>query len=240
MRWQPSPAGRKKRLRLANPLRPACLIPPKAAHARDSRLRWFFLSRSHLLISSRPGNEGPPEARKHCLRRHTQALLFTGLVGRRTLLSGRVEAKPVTTAGTKWSGWRGLCRGWGFFAAIWLSCEVPLAGRSISLTAAIQSDPLDVSPDLPGRNMERHMLGGRRTVADRVGGSLRPEREPPRCKDGVVRGASLSPMMLNCQKANPLHAPWSEARMGHLHSRRSRTHGAAAPPQPRALARPGA
>jgi hypothetical protein len=28
-------------LRLANPLRPACHIPPKAAHAYASRLRWF-------------------------------------------------------------------------------------------------------------------------------------------------------------------------------------------------------
>ncbi|MCK9588588.1 MAG: hypothetical protein M0Q93_04380 [Terrimicrobiaceae bacterium] len=36
-----------------------------------------------------------------------------------------VEAKAVTTAGTKWSGWRGLCRGWGCgaFAATWLHCE---------------------------------------------------------------------------------------------------------------------
>lgn len=34
--------------------------------------------KTHLLISSLPGNEGPPEALKHCLRRCVQALLFYG------------------------------------------------------------------------------------------------------------------------------------------------------------------
>ena len=46
------------------------------------RRRAFFSSRfpktSHLLISSHPGNEGPPEAAKHTPRQHAQALLFRG------------------------------------------------------------------------------------------------------------------------------------------------------------------
>jgi len=85
------------------------------------------------------------------------------------------------------------------FAATWLSCE-GVAGAFVNMRHPTRSarceEPLH-------RNMERLILGGRGTVADRVGGSLRPERGPSRCKDGVARGASPIRKMLNVQKAKP-------------------------------------
>jgi hypothetical protein len=89
---------------------------------------------NNLTLSSLPGNEGPPEARKHCFRRRARLSSAPGLDCRRTLLPGQGwQAKPVTTAGTKWSGWRGLCRGWGGRSS------PPLGLRAKAIAAAFPS-----------------------------------------------------------------------------------------------------
>lgn len=89
--------------------------------------------------------------------------------------------------------------------------------------------------------MERHSLGGRGTVTDRAGGSLRPERGPSRCKSGVACGASPKPSTPDLPRSQTLRPAESGARMGHpIIPDEVGTQRAPAPPQPRGRARPGA
>lgn len=102
------------------------------------------------------------------------------------------------------------------------------------------SYPLDVRmPGFAGtRNMERLTLGGRGTVTGCAGGRDDRTHSLARCKDRVARGASPTRLTLNHQVANPPPARRARRGWGTYNSGVSRTHGAAAPPQPRALARP--
>ncbi len=107
--WQPSPGRAGQDARSRQRLCPACLIPPTAAHAHNPALAsicarfdrggygWegedstflpaIFPSLETTSLSSLPGNEGPPEARKHCFFGNTRRLSFcVGLACCRTLV----------------------------------------------------------------------------------------------------------------------------------------------------------
>ncbi len=120
----------------------------------------------------------------------------------------------MTTAGTKWSGWRGLCRGWGseFFAATWLCCE----GVAEAFPSKRRSKPIRTvrrrqaarEGGTTGRDAWRWlsvrlMLGGRSTVVDRVGG--RNDRSANRhgARMGWFMARDRSPRLPNYQKAEP-------------------------------------
>jgi len=156
----------------------------------------------------------------------TRRLSFlAGLVCRRTLLPGRGwQAMAVT---------RSLRSGAGFaragrseFAATWLSCEVPLAGRSIFNLAAFQPNP---HGEMSGvRSIEERSGSLRRTTAahgaadlggTRHGGgpgAARNERRTERhdARTGVD-GASPTRMTSNPHCSQPASHSKSEARMGH-------------------------
>ena len=161
------------------------------------------------------------------LRRHTQALLFHGpRVPPNTSFGLGWQAKAVTTAGAKWSGWRGLCRGWAVGVRRHLAF-VRRRSRSISKTAAFQPIPHGETlgtEGAGGRNERtRRMavaLGAAHLGGTPHGGGMRGREERPDAQPVTVQGRGCSwRVATTVDVASPWSPPASrsksEARMGH-------------------------
>jgi len=127
--------------------------------------------------------------------------------------------------------------------------EVRSVRRHLVITAQAKPEHSSISGDsiqsarcesrLAGTEHGAAHFGGTRHGGGMRGGRNDRKRSLPRCKDGVVHGASLPRKTSEPPWSKPASRSKSEARMGHpIISDEVGTQRAPAPPQPRGLARP--